>query len=141
MKNTPPNAINIIDIETNTIASTAKLNSSVPVNAPLIPSTPYVRGFIMVIHSMAGGKFFAGNKALDKKKVGMIRLKTIWPFADRLIRNLGAEIKKIFVPEMNMGQMAGEIMKYAPCDVISFSQTNGEVIYPHTIMEQLGRLL
>jgi len=77
----------------------------------------------------------------EGKKVGMIRLKTIWPFADRLIRNLGGGIKKVFVPEMNIGQMSGEIMKYAPCDVISFSQTNGEVIYPYTIMEQLERLL
>lgn len=77
----------------------------------------------------------------EGKKVGMIRLKTIWPFADRLIRNLGAKVKKVFVPEMNIGQMAGEIMKYAPCDVISFSQTNGEVIHPYTIMKQLERLL
>jgi len=77
----------------------------------------------------------------EGKKIGMIRLKTIWPFADTLIRNLGAGIKKVFVPEMNMGQIAGEIMKYAPCDVISFTQTNGEVIHPYGIMEQLGRLL
>ena len=71
----------------------------------------------------------------------MIRLKTIWPFTDRLIRNFDAGIKKIFVPEMNMGQVAGEIMKYTPCEVISFSQTNGEVLHPYMIVEQLERLL
>lgn len=77
----------------------------------------------------------------EGKKVGMIRLKTIWPFADSLIRNIGSKVKKIFVPEMNMGQIAGEVMKYASCDVISYPQTNGEVIHPYTIMEQLRRLL
>jgi len=77
----------------------------------------------------------------EGKKVGMIRLKTIWPFADRLITDLGSKIKKIFVPEMNMGQIAGEIMKYASCDIIPYNQTNGEVIHPYTIMEQLRRLL
>ncbi len=77
----------------------------------------------------------------EGKKVGLVRLKTIWPFADRLIRDIGSRVKRIFVPEMNMGQMAGEVMKYASCDVISYTQTNGEVIHPRTIMEQLGGLL
>jgi len=77
----------------------------------------------------------------EGKKVGMLRLKTLWPFADRLITDIGAKAKVIFVPEMNRGQVAGEVMKYAFCQVASYSQTNGEVIYAGTIMEQLRRLL
>ncbi len=77
----------------------------------------------------------------EGKKVGMLRLKTIWPFADRIIKEVGSRVKRIFVPEMNKGQVAGEIMKYAPCDVISYGQTNGEIIRPSTIIEQLRRLL
>lgn len=76
----------------------------------------------------------------EGKKVGMTRLKTIWPFPDRLIRDVGSKVKQILVPEMNMGQMAGEVMKYAACDVISYSQTDGEIIRPSSIMEQLRRL-
>ncbi|MCL0056391.1 2-oxoacid:acceptor oxidoreductase subunit alpha [Dehalococcoidia bacterium] len=77
----------------------------------------------------------------EGKRVGMIRLKTIWPFADSLIRDVGSRAKKIFVPEMNRGQVAGEVMKYTCCDIIPYNQTDGEVIYPNTIMGELRRLL
>ncbi|MCL0092703.1 2-oxoacid:acceptor oxidoreductase subunit alpha [Dehalococcoidia bacterium] len=77
----------------------------------------------------------------EGKRVGMIRLKTIWPFADSLIRDVGSRAKKIFVPEMNRGQIAGEVMKYTCCDIIPYNQTDGEVIYPNTIMGELRRLL
>ena len=76
-----------------------------------------------------------------EKKVGMIRLKTIWPFADSLIRDVGSRVKKIFVPEMNRGQIVGEVMKYTCCDIIPYNQTDGEIIHPNTIMGELRRLL
>lgn len=75
------------------------------------------------------------------KKVGMLRLKTLWPFADSVIKEIGAKVRKILVPEMNRGQVAGEVMKYVSGDVISYAQTNGEIIHPATITEQIRRLL
>ena len=74
-------------------------------------------------------------------KVGLLRLKTIWPFAEQLVREVGKKPRKIFVPEMNRGQIAGEILKYADCDVVSYCQTDGEIIHPHKIMEQVRSLL
>jgi hypothetical protein len=47
----------------------------------------------------------------------------------------------LFVPEMNRGQIAGEVMKHVSCQVVSFTQTNGEVIYPDTLIEELRRHL
>lgn len=76
----------------------------------------------------------------EGKKIGMLRLKTLWPFADKIVKDIGAKIKKIFVPEMNRGQIAGEVMKYVCGDVVSYGQTNGEVIHPETIVEQIRRL-
>ncbi|MFC1931331.1 2-oxoacid:acceptor oxidoreductase subunit alpha [Chloroflexota bacterium] len=76
----------------------------------------------------------------EGKKIGMVRLKTLWPFADAMIKDIGAKVKKILVPEMNAGQVVGEVMKYAACDVVPYNQVNGEVIHPNTIMEQLRRL-
>ena len=76
----------------------------------------------------------------EGKKIGMLRLKTLWPFADKIVKDIGAKIKKIFVPEMNRGQIAGEVMKYVCGDVVSYGQTNGEVIHPETIVEQISRL-
>jgi 2-oxoglutarate ferredoxin oxidoreductase subunit alpha len=90
----------------------------------------------------ARSSLFAVERLREEgKRVGMLRLKTVWPFADRMAREISSKVKKIFIPEMNMGQVVGEIMKYATCDVIPYNQMNGEVIYPDTIMEQLRRLL
>jgi 2-oxoglutarate ferredoxin oxidoreductase subunit alpha len=74
-------------------------------------------------------------------KAGLLRLKTIWPFADRLITELGQRGKKIFVPEMNRGQIFNEVRKYACCEIIPYHQTNGKIIHPKQIMEQIERIL
>jgi len=77
----------------------------------------------------------------EGKRVGLLRLKTIWPFADKIIKDIGQRAKKIFVPEMNRGQIAGEIMKYAACEVIPYNQTNGEIIHPHQVIKEVRSIL
>jgi 2-oxoglutarate ferredoxin oxidoreductase subunit alpha len=76
----------------------------------------------------------------ERRRVGFLRLKTIWPFPDDTMHGVGNAVKKIFVPEMNTGQVAGEIRKYVSCEVITYNQTNGEIIHPHAIVESLRRL-
>lgn len=73
-------------------------------------------------------------------KVGMLRLKTLWPFPDEAVAEAGGKVKKIVVPEMNLGQIAGEVQKYVSSEVVSLSQTNGEVIAPETLMEKLKKI-
>ncbi|MCX8117798.1 MAG: 2-oxoacid:acceptor oxidoreductase subunit alpha [Desulfobacterota bacterium] len=73
-------------------------------------------------------------------RVGMMRLKTLWPFPDEEVAEMGRKVKRILVPEMNLGQVAGEIKKYVSCDVIPLNQTNGEVIRPERIIETLKKL-
>jgi 2-oxoglutarate ferredoxin oxidoreductase subunit alpha len=73
-------------------------------------------------------------------KVGLLRLKTLWPFPEETVREMGKRVKTIVVPEMNQGQVAGEARKYCPCDVVSLGQTNGEVIRPETIIEVLKKI-
>lgn len=73
----------------------------------------------------------------EGQKIGMLRLKTLWPFPDERVAEVGKKVEKIMVPEMNLGQVAGEVRRYVDCDVISLSQTNGEVIGPEKIMEAL----
>ena len=90
----------------------------------------------------ARSALYAVNKMRkEDAKVGLVRLTTIWPFPDPVFQELGKKVGKIFVPEMNRGQVAGEIMKYADCDVISYIQTNGEIIDPHTIIKEVRGLL
>ena len=70
-------------------------------------------------------------------KLGLLRLKTLWPFPEEAVREATAKAKKVFIPEMNQGQVAGEVKKYCSCDVISFGQTSGEIIRPEKIIEAL----
>jgi len=73
-------------------------------------------------------------------KAGVLRLKTFWPFPEEAVKKLGKKVKKVLVPEMNLGQVAGEARKYCSCDVIPLGQTNGEVIRPETIIEMLKKI-
>jgi 2-oxoglutarate ferredoxin oxidoreductase subunit alpha len=73
-------------------------------------------------------------------RAGLLRLQTVWPFAKEEIRTLGRAMDRILVPEMNRGQIAGEVLKSADCEVVPFGQTNGEIIHPDRIEEQLRRL-
>lgn len=49
----------------------------------------------------------------DGIKVGFLRLKTIWPFADAAIGRLAARVKGILVAELNYGQLVGEVTRAA----------------------------
>lgn len=49
----------------------------------------------------------------DGIKVGFLRLKTIWPFADAAIGRLADRVKNILVAELNYGQLVGEVTRAA----------------------------
>jgi 2-oxoglutarate/2-oxoacid ferredoxin oxidoreductase subunit alpha len=73
--------------------------------------------------------------------VGLLRLKTLWPFPDEAVAELGKKVKRILIPEMNLGQVAGEVQKYSRSKTLSLSQTDGEVIRPELIMGAIRRIL
>jgi len=73
-------------------------------------------------------------------RIGLLRIKTLWPFPDEAVAEIGRKVKKILVPEMNLGQVAGEVQKFCGCEVNLFSQTNGEVIRPEQIMEAIRKI-
>ncbi|MFQ5862515.1 MAG: 2-oxoacid:acceptor oxidoreductase subunit alpha [Candidatus Brocadiales bacterium] len=78
------------------------------------------------------------KQACDKGiKAGLLRLKTVWPFPEHNIRNLKA--KRILVPEMNRGQIAQEVERFARADVetISITRVDGEVITSGEILEPI----
>jgi 2-oxoglutarate ferredoxin oxidoreductase subunit alpha len=92
---------------------------------------------------------FSARAALSAVKIlrregiraGLLRLVTIWPFAEEEVAKLGDQCRKIFVPEMNQGQVAGEIRKYTRTPVVSLPKTNGQVFEPHEIVEGIRRNL
>jgi len=46
-------------------------------------------------------------------KVGLVRLMTIWPFADKIIRRVAEKVRGILVPELNYGQLVREVERAA----------------------------
>ena len=90
----------------------------------------------------ARSAYFAADRLRKAgERVGLLRLKTLWPFPDRAVAEVGRGARKILVPEMNQGQVAGEVMRYAKCDVASYAQTNGEIIHPDRLIKEIRSLL
>jgi 2-oxoglutarate ferredoxin oxidoreductase subunit alpha len=46
-------------------------------------------------------------------KVGLLRLITVWPFAEERIRELAPQVKAFVIPEINLGQIALEVERCA----------------------------
>jgi len=75
------------------------------------------------------------------KKVGLLRLKTIWPFPDKKILELGEQCKKFLVPEMNLGQVLREVERIIHWGRIeAVNQVNGEPILPKKIISAIKKL-
>jgi len=62
-------------------------------------------------------------------KAGLLKLGTIWPFHDELIRGIAEQVDKIFVPEMNLGKYVGEVKRASDClaEVISLPLNKGRI--------------
>ena len=73
-------------------------------------------------------------------KAGMLQIVTIWPMPEKEIRAVLSKVKTVVVPEMNLGQLAGEVRKFNDygCKVIQANRTDGVLITPQQILASLG---
>ena len=74
------------------------------------------------------------------RKVSSLVLQTLWPVPERSIRSAMAGVKKIVVPEMNMGQYLVEIERLAPpeVDVVGVCKMDTTLLSPSEILERGG---
>jgi 2-oxoglutarate ferredoxin oxidoreductase subunit alpha len=74
-------------------------------------------------------------------RVGHVRLKTLWPFPDDAVTRLARSARRIVVPEMNMGQVAGEVQRVAGAmKVVRLNRIGGgELITPEEILEVISK--
>jgi 2-oxoglutarate ferredoxin oxidoreductase subunit alpha len=72
-------------------------------------------------------------------KVGLLRLKLVWPFPEKLVNKIAKDVDKILVPEMNLGQIYHPIREAAcgNCEVISLPKIGGEMHLPDEILKFL----
>jgi 2-oxoglutarate/2-oxoacid ferredoxin oxidoreductase subunit alpha len=83
---------------------------------------------------------YAVNRAREQGiKVGILRLKLIWPFPIKEIEQLSETVKTILVPEMNLGQIVHAVREYAVgnCNVISLPKIGGETHHPQELLNYL----
>lgn len=73
-------------------------------------------------------------------KTGYVRLKTLWPFPEEIIRKLAEKAVKIIVPEMNLRQIFYEVERVAEgkAKVIPLNKIGGgELIAPEEILHKI----
>jgi 2-oxoglutarate ferredoxin oxidoreductase subunit alpha len=76
---------------------------------------------------------------VKRYKVGLIVLKTIWPFDESLVESLSAGAHRVIVPEMNLGQLALEVERVVGrSKVTRVNRVDGELISPRQILEAIG---
>jgi 2-oxoglutarate/2-oxoacid ferredoxin oxidoreductase subunit alpha len=78
-------------------------------------------------------------------RVGLLRLITLWPFPEKIVRQMARRARMVLVPEMNRGQLLREVQRATearfPYGVFGHHRTDGEVIEPGEIVEAVERLL
>lgn len=75
-------------------------------------------------------------------KVGMVRLMTIWPFADKIVKQTAEKVKAILVPELNYGQLVNEVRRAvggsAPVELLA--KYNTEIFTPQEICQAITKM-
>ncbi len=72
-------------------------------------------------------------------RVGFLRLVTVWPFPDRHIRTLAAQVNGLVVPEINMGQIVREVERCAAgqAEVFPVSHPGGGIHDPQQVLSTI----
>jgi 2-oxoglutarate ferredoxin oxidoreductase subunit alpha len=73
-------------------------------------------------------------------RAGLLRLKTLWPFAEAAIRELAKRSENVLVPEMNQGQVLREVQRSVP-GARGYGRTDGEVIKPREIVQAMREMM
>jgi 2-oxoglutarate ferredoxin oxidoreductase subunit alpha len=83
---------------------------------------------------------YAVQEARDEGiKAGLLRLITVWPFAEDRIRKLASTVKAFVVPEINYGQIVREVERCAAGKARArlVPHMGGSVHLPETILEAI----
>jgi len=72
-------------------------------------------------------------------RAGLIKLDTVWPFPETLIRDIAVRVRALIMPEINAGQMVLELERCAggACPVHLVSHLGGSVIHPDAILDAI----
>jgi len=75
-------------------------------------------------------------------KVGFVRLKTLWPFPEKIVNDMAQNVKAVVVPELNMRELFYEVDRavHGAVPVISVNKVGGgEMITPEELLAEILR--
>ncbi len=87
-----------------------------------------------------GGTARAARHAVEQarargRRVGFLRLQTLWPFPEEVVERATERIHRVVVPEMNLGQIALEVERVVGRrKVHRVNRADGEMIHPSQIL-------
>jgi 2-oxoglutarate ferredoxin oxidoreductase subunit alpha len=69
------------------------------------------------------------------RRVGFLKLMTLWPFPEEVVEQAAERIHRVIVPEMNLGQMALEVERVVGRRKVQrVTRADGEIIKPGEIL-------
>ncbi|HSR12455.1 MAG TPA: 2-oxoacid:acceptor oxidoreductase subunit alpha [Thermodesulfobacteriota bacterium] len=72
-------------------------------------------------------------------RAGVLKLLTLWPFPDAEVRALAGKARRILVPELNLGQILGEVERCAcgGARVKGINRVDGALLTPEEILARI----
>ncbi|MFQ5614876.1 MAG: 2-oxoacid:acceptor oxidoreductase subunit alpha [Anaerolineales bacterium] len=69
--------------------------------------------------------------------VGMLRLVSIWPFPERMIKDLARQADAFIVAEMNLGQISREVERHVTQPVRGVNHAGGKMASPEEVLRAI----
>lgn len=71
-------------------------------------------------------------------KVGLVKINTVWPFPEELLKEATKDARTIIVPEMNVGKYCREVERVLKDKtVIPMSKCGGDIHTPREILDRI----
>ena len=68
-------------------------------------------------------------------RVGFLKLKTIWPFPEEVVADAAAQVERVIVPELNLGQLVLEVERVVGREKVRrINRATGELIQPGEVL-------
>lgn len=72
------------------------------------------------------------------RKVGLLRLKTLWPFPEEAVERAAENTQRVIVTEMNLGQIALEVERIVGrSKVLRVGRADGQIVTPDQIVDAI----
>jgi 2-oxoglutarate ferredoxin oxidoreductase subunit alpha len=107
----------------------------------------YIEDADLVVLSYGGtmGSSIAAVEAAraEGKKVGWVKLITIWPFPDAELLEMAKKVKKFIIPELNLGQIQREVQRatQGQAEILGLQRVDGDIITPDQILTMIREVI